>query len=146
MSIIKLLLKKCFRHYSGPSMYLSKRTNWSFPHWISKILFVIVSCDGFGSQESKIGTGVFLNYLNFWNNTFIWIRMEYSIFYFVLFLSNIRCKELKWNFQYFCLKTSNFLNLGYDGVPIDAMQALDINESQYGQHQVCLFTHAQIIF
>jgi hypothetical protein len=28
------------------------------------------------------------------------------------------------------------VNPGYDGVPIDAMQALDINESQYGQHQV----------
>ena len=29
----------------------------------------------------------------------------------------------------------NFSMLGYDGVPVDAMQALDINESPYGQHQ-----------
>jgi len=29
----------------------------------------------------------------------------------------------------------SYTHQGYDGVPIDAMQALDINESQYGQHQ-----------
>ena len=52
------LLKKCLWPRLGPSMYLSERINWiisSFPHRISKILFVLGSWDDFGSIGCRIG-------------------------------------------------------------------------------------------
>ena len=53
-----LLLKKCLRPCPGPSMYLTEKINWiisSFPHRISKILFVLGSWDDFGSLWCRIG-------------------------------------------------------------------------------------------
>ena len=67
-----LLLKKCLWPCPGPSMYLSERINWiisSFPHRISKILFVLGSWDNFESLRCKIGTGHLFWYLSFWKNT-----------------------------------------------------------------------------
>ena len=69
-----LLLKKCLWPCPGPSMYLSERINWiisSFPHRISKILFVLGSWDDFEGLGCRIGTGYFFWYLNFWKNT-VW--------------------------------------------------------------------------
>ena len=57
-----LLFKKCLWLCLGLSMYLSERTNWiisSFPHRISKILFVLGSWDDFGSLWCRIGEGPF---------------------------------------------------------------------------------------
>ena len=68
----KLLLKKCLRSCLGPSMCLSARINWiisSFPHRISKILFVLGSWDKFECLGCRIGTGYFFWYLNFRKNT-----------------------------------------------------------------------------
>ena len=67
-----LLLKKCLWPCPGPSMYLSERINWiisSFPHRISKILFVLGSWDDFECLGCRIGTGYFFWYSNFWKNT-----------------------------------------------------------------------------
>ena len=53
-----LFLKKYLWPCPGPSMYLSERINWiisSFPHWISKILFVLGSWDHFFSLGCRIG-------------------------------------------------------------------------------------------
>ena len=53
-----LFLKKYLWPCPCPSMYLSERTNWiisSFPHRISKILFVLGRWDDFGSLECGIG-------------------------------------------------------------------------------------------
>ena len=53
-----LFLKMCLRPCPGLSMYLSERINWiisSFPHRISKILFVLGSWDDFGSLGCRIG-------------------------------------------------------------------------------------------
>ena len=66
-----LLLKKCLGSCLGPSMYLSERINWiisSFPHWISKILFYLVSWDNFEGLGCRIGT-FFFCYSTFWKNT-----------------------------------------------------------------------------
>ena len=52
-----LFLKKYLWPCPGPSMYLSERINWiisSFPHRISKILFVLGSWDDFGSLGCRI--------------------------------------------------------------------------------------------
>ena len=53
-----ILLKMCLWPCPEPSMYLSERINWiilSFPHRISKILFVMGSWDHFGSLGCGIG-------------------------------------------------------------------------------------------
>ena len=52
-----LLLKKCLWPCPGPSMYLSERIDWiisSFPHKISKIIFVVGSLDDVGSLGCRI--------------------------------------------------------------------------------------------
>ena len=57
-----LFLKMCLRPCPGPSMYLFERINWiisSFPHRISKILFVLGCWGVFVSLESRIGEGLF---------------------------------------------------------------------------------------
>ena len=75
-----LFLKKCLWPCPGPSMYLSERINWiisSFPHRISKILFVLGSWDDFEGLGCRIGTGYFFWYLNFWKNT---VRRKYFCF------------------------------------------------------------------
>ena len=69
-----LFLKKYLWPCPGPSMYLSERINWiisSFPHRISKILFVLGSWDDFECLGCRIGTGYFFWYLDFWKNTVI---------------------------------------------------------------------------
>ena len=71
-----LFLKKCLWPCLGLSMYLSYRINWiisSFPHRISKILFVLGSWNDFEGLGCRIGTGYFFWYLNFWRNTVIWL-------------------------------------------------------------------------
>ena len=64
-----LFLKKCLWPCPGPSMYSSERINWiilSFPHRISKILFVLGSWDDSWSLGYRIGTGPFFCYYTIW--------------------------------------------------------------------------------
>ena len=68
-SYYTLFLKKCLRPCPGLSMYLSERMNWnisSFPWWISKILFVLGSCDHFGSLGCGIRQCPFFCCLTTW--------------------------------------------------------------------------------
>ena len=56
--LLHSFVKKCLRPCPGLSMHLSERINWnisSFPHRISKILFVLGSWDHFGSLGCRIG-------------------------------------------------------------------------------------------
>ena len=65
----KFLLKKFFSPCPALYMSSSRRIRWiilSFPHRISKILFVLSSWDDSWSLGYKIGTNPFFWYLNFW--------------------------------------------------------------------------------
>ena len=67
-----LFLKKCLWSCPGLSMYLSERMNWiisSFPHRISKILFVLGSWYHFGSMGYRFGECPFFCCLTIWKNT-----------------------------------------------------------------------------
>ena len=109
-----LFLKKCLWPCPGPSMYLSERINWiisSFPHRISKILFVLGSWDHFGSLGCGIGECPFFCCLTTWKKhcathfgALIWISdiMKMLIVYF--HLSN---KRRGWNKRGGWTKSSN---------------------------------------
>ena len=63
----KLFLKKCLWPCLGLSMSLSEWINWiipSFPHRISKILFILDRRDHFGRLGSKIGNGFCHKYID----------------------------------------------------------------------------------
>ena len=86
----KFLLKKYLRSCPGPSMSLSGRINWiisSFPHRISKILFVLGSWDDSRSLGYRIGTGPFFCYYTIW-------QWHCDMIHFYA-LSEIWCSEIQ---------------------------------------------------
>ena len=96
----RFLLKKYLRSCPGPSMSLSRRIDWiilSFPHRISKILFVVGSWDGFGSQGCGIGESPFfhVSILSLGRVLLVWLDLQ------GFQLIDSKLKHLYWFFWHF---------------------------------------------